>query len=283
LPRRPVAGAGKLLEALLGIAAEEGAVAEFSDPDEEPVRRDRLSAYWDPHLPTCPRDLWEISSLRLTHEEADYLRARILTAVPDSLLARVVGLGVATNVDAPWEHPLRAGFSPAHQEQLYHGKAFAVSIRGAVILYNLMLAEQKAMLKHNGEAQPETDLLVDRYRDHFAGWGEEMEEAAEELAVWNRNRFWQIVLDTGARVNRTAAFVDTWLDMALARNAALLDDASARKLVREREIRLKGRLSRFENERSLEIWSEAAGMRRIDYRWSTVQTLVKDIVDGMEA
>ena len=71
--------------------------------------------------------------------------------------------------------------------------------------------------------------------------------------------------------------------MALARNAALIDDASARKLVRDREMRLKGKLSRFTNERSLEIWSEAAGMRRIDYRWSTVQTLVKDIVDGMEA
>ncbi len=73
-------------------------MAEFSDPDEEPVRRDRLSASWDPHVPACPRDLWDRSSLRLTHEEADYLRARILTAVPGSLLARVVALGVATDV-----------------------------------------------------------------------------------------------------------------------------------------------------------------------------------------
>ena len=199
------------------------------------------------------------------------------------MLARVVGLGDATNVDSPWEHSLRADFSPAHQEQLSHGKAFSLSIRGAVILYNLMLAEQKATLKHNGEAQPETDVLVDRYRDAFAGWGAEMEEDAEELVVWDRNRFWQIVHETGARVTRTAAFVDTWLDMALARNAAPIDDASARELVQNREMRLKGKLSRFTNERSLEIWSEAAGMRRIDYRWSTVQTLVKDIVDGMEA
>jgi hypothetical protein len=38
-------------------ASRRGAVAEFSDPDEEPVRRERLSAYWDPHLPTSPRDL----------------------------------------------------------------------------------------------------------------------------------------------------------------------------------------------------------------------------------
>jgi len=280
---RRFAGSRAQLHRDLARTSRRGAVAEFSDPDEEPIRRDRLAAYWDPHLPTCPRDLWERSSLRLTHEEADYLRARILTAVPDSLLAWVVGLGAATNVAAPWGHPLRVDFLPAHQEQLFHGKAFSVSIRGAVILYNLMLAEQKTTIKHNGEAQPETDPLVDRYRDAFAGWGAEMEEAAEELAQWNRSRFWQIVLDTGARVSRTAAFVDTWLDMALARNAALIDDASARKLVRDREMRLKGKLSRFTNERSLEIWSEAAGMRRIDYRWSTVQTLVKDIVDGMEA
>jgi hypothetical protein len=71
----------------LALSSRRGTAAEFSDPDEEPVRRDRLSVFWDPHLPTCPRDLWERSSLRLTHEEAYYLRARILTAVPDSLPA----------------------------------------------------------------------------------------------------------------------------------------------------------------------------------------------------
>lgn len=38
-------------------AARRGAVAEFSDPHEEPVRRDRLSASWDPRPPTFPRDL----------------------------------------------------------------------------------------------------------------------------------------------------------------------------------------------------------------------------------
>jgi hypothetical protein len=111
----------------------------------------------------------ERSSLRLMHEEAGCLRACILIAVPDSLSAWVVGLGVTTNTEAPWEHLLRPEFSPGHQEQLSHGKAFALSVRGAVILYNLMLAEQKATLKHNGEAQPETDVLVDRYRDEFAG------------------------------------------------------------------------------------------------------------------
>ncbi|NLE95465.1 MAG: hypothetical protein GX600_07275 [Dehalococcoidia bacterium] len=203
--------------------------------------------------------------------------------MPDSLPARVVGRGVTTDVDTPWEHLLRADFSPVHQEQLIHGKAFALSIRGAVILHNFMPAEQKATLKQGGVAQPETELLVDRYRDEFTGWGAEMEEATEEPAAWNRNRFWQILLDTGARVTRTAAFADSWLDMALARNAALIDDASARRLVRDREIHLKGKLSRFTNERSLEIWSEAAGMRRIDYRWSTVQMLARDIVDGMGA
>jgi hypothetical protein len=87
--------------------------------------------------------------------------------VPDSLLARVAGLGVATNVAAPWEHPLRADFLPAHQEQLFHGEAFSLSIRGAVILYNLMLAEHKAQPKSNAEAQLAADELVERYRAEF--------------------------------------------------------------------------------------------------------------------
>lgn len=43
----------------------------------------------------------------MNYKEADYPRARILIAVPDSLLARVADLGVATTVEAPREHPLR--------------------------------------------------------------------------------------------------------------------------------------------------------------------------------
>ena len=65
---RRFAGSRAQLHRDLTRVSRRGAVAEFSDPDEEPVRRGRLSAYWDPHLPTCPRDL---------------------TAVPDSLLTRV--------------------------------------------------------------------------------------------------------------------------------------------------------------------------------------------------
>ena len=41
----------------LARTSRRGAVAEFSDPHEEPVRRDRLSASWDPRPPTFPRDL----------------------------------------------------------------------------------------------------------------------------------------------------------------------------------------------------------------------------------
>ena len=53
---------------------------------------------------TCPSayaTFRERSSLRLTHEEAGCLQARILTAVPDSLPTWVVGLEVATNIEAP--------------------------------------------------------------------------------------------------------------------------------------------------------------------------------------
>ena len=53
---------------------------------------------------TCPSayaTFRERLSFRLTHEEAGCLRACILIAVPDSLLVWVVGLEVATNIEAP--------------------------------------------------------------------------------------------------------------------------------------------------------------------------------------
>ncbi len=62
----------------------------------------------------------------------------------------------------------------------------------------------------------------------------------------------------------------------------MLDLVDARKLIRDREIQRKKSHSRFLNKRLLEQWGGASGMNRLDYRWSNVQALLKDLYDGLE-
>ncbi|MHB1344373.1 MAG: DUF6361 family protein [Thermoleophilia bacterium] len=251
-------------------------VVEFRDPDEEPRSAQGLSAHWDPHLPPCPPNIWENASFRLLHHEAEYLRDRLMATLPETLLTSLVEAGVVTDVSAPWFHPLCGQFHPNHEEQLAHARAFSLAIRGAAVLYNLMLAEEKARASDGAET------LVHSYRKEFSAWTDEMSHAEDELASWDRLRFWDIVLSHGARVGRTKTFVDQWLDHALAGPAQLADDGRARELVRRREVTLKGGLARLTNRRALELWSEASGMQRLNYRWSTVQTMVTDILRGLE-
>jgi hypothetical protein len=64
--------------------------------------------------------------------------------------------------------------------------------------------------------------------------------------------------------------------------AGVSDSRSARDLIRQRERRLKGKLSRLDNARSLELWNGAAGTGRLVYRWGVAQTMLIDIMEGLK-
>ena len=52
-------------------------------------------------------------------------------------------------------------------------------------------------------------------------------------------------------------------------------------LVKNREKKLKGPHSRFRNQKALEQWTGNSGLTKIDYRWGTVNVLLKDLYDGL--
>ena len=83
----------------------------------------------------------------------------------------------------------------------------------------------------------------------------------------------------------TRRFVNEWLDILLTGNTVpdLARDDEARSLVRARESWLKRGRSRFESQRHLEMWSGAAGLALLDYRWSVARRIVNDILHGLEA
>ena len=243
------------------------------DDDKEPVDG-RVLSNWHPKIPEQPDGFPRKASFNLTKGEAGYVQERVMIRVPGTLLAFLMDRGWLTDRgEFPWEHP-RYGDFPAHiREQLQHGRNFSEVIYGAVLLYNLMLAEKSK----SGD-------FIEEYNGVLETWASEIENRLGMLTQWNRQRFWEISISSGARITpSTRLFVNTWLDLALLPGAAKAVAANrrARDLIRARERFLKRGQARLENPRALELWSGAAGTARLDYRWGIAQTIISDILRGL--
>lgn len=92
--------------------------------DGEPIDGP-ASPNWHQGLPSAPQDLFKSSSFKLTGTESKYLRERILSCVPGTLLAFLVDRGQISNVPFPWEHPQFGEFPEDVREQLYHAQNFS--------------------------------------------------------------------------------------------------------------------------------------------------------------
>lgn len=230
---------------------------------------------WDTHLPPVPAGFPEVAGFQLALEEAAYLKERLLLSCPDSLLAILVdGCTASVGVEYVWEHPQVGEFPRQQQDWVSHARNLSRTMHGAVILYNLMLAELR-----------QDEELVEIYASAMDDWQAEIDACAAELHAWDRRQFWQLVHGAGAIPWPTRRFVDGWLDLLLTTEpaAGLAAHLPARALVRDREAGLKGGRSRFESRRHLEIWSGAAGLAPLDYRWRVARRIVDDIQRGLEA
>jgi hypothetical protein len=244
--------------------------------DGEPVGgRQRLN--WQPDLPPVPTGFPRQASFALTHYEAEYLRERILLRVPDTLLAFFADQGKLTKgIEFPWKHSQYADFPDLIHTQLMHARNFSETIYGAVLLYNLMLAEAR-----------QAEELIEIYRTELVDWEADLRQRAAVLRPWaaDLTPFWQMVETARARITFwTKRFITDWLTLAtqLPSGSHLADQAAARDLIVNRERQLKHALARLDNPRALELWTGAAGVFRLDYRWGVTQTLVNDILRGLE-
>jgi Family of unknown function (DUF6361) len=229
---------------------------------------------WHSGLPAVPEDFPTGASLPLTPNEAEYLRERIISHCPDSLLAVLVRERIAVDaVDHAWE--LTSPLPDALREQLDHGENFSQILHGAQLLYNLMLAERAGWTEK-----------ISEYRGFLAGWWQAVQARQGQLQAWNRPRFWQIVYRGNPRVSsRARRFTNDWVTLVLASGvlADIVERETARRLIEHREVQLKGGLARLRSERALEIWPGAAGAGQLDLRWPAAQRIVRDILAGMEA
>jgi len=220
---------------------------------------------WHPKLPPAPEGFPHRADFRLSPEEVEFLRERIATTQPRSLLAYLVLHARPAEVEFPWMHPDYASFPEHSREMLEHARLFSQTMQGAAILYNLMLAELAAQAP-----------LVEEHRSGFAQWAEELDVRA--LRGWDLERLWALTEGTGHTITRRAkAFVIRWVDLARREPGRIPELGDAQTLIRLRESILKGGRSRFTNRRALEQWSGYAGIRPLNFRWITVRGFLADL------
>lgn len=257
---------------------------------EDPEAREAAPANWHPHLPEAPKGFpWE-ASVALRHRDAAYLTDRIQSLHAGSLVAELVAARdpEALDAEAPWDVPALLDLSPALREQLHHAGLFAVLLHGAALLYNHMLA--KAV---------ENDRWIRRYERRLDEWTAEVAGRERDVREWELPRLWRLLegggrdaasspLNGGGRAKLpfpTTAFVKSWVEIVRSRGpeGALREGSGARRLIRDREARLKRGRARLQSRRHLELFGGNAGSRRLDFRWRSARRILQDVFDGLGA
>jgi len=238
---------------------------------EQSAETDRHLQNWHPGLPPKPKDFpYTETSLKLTREEAGYLRERIMHNAPGTFLAFLADQGdFSKSVQFPWEHPQIGELSSRSRKSLQHAQNFSEIIHGAALLYNHLLAKA---------SEHEEKIL--EYNKKFTEWGELIQTRQEFLNRWDLDDFWQTAYSVNSRIPRpTNIFINTWFDLALNTDEPqqLLKNYQAENFIRDRERFLKRGQARLFNQRALELWGGAAGTTRLAYRWNTVRTILADI------
>jgi hypothetical protein len=227
---------------------------------------------WHPELPPPPESFPERATLDVTLQEAEFIRDRIVAEHPDSLLAWLALHPGRTDVRFPWEHPRLSSMKPDHRRMLEHARIFSLVMEGAPILYNHLVSEE---LGHEG--------WIDAYRTMHGDWVARLDP--EEVESWSLDELFAVVRRERSHTVTPHAqeFIRRWV--ALVRNDALgvPSDPVARRLIRQREIRLKRAHSLFRNRRAREErYRGGLGLGRLSFRWTDVQTLLNDLHDGLE-
>jgi hypothetical protein len=175
-----------------------------------------------------------------------------------------------------WQHPAHAEWPDGIKTIVKHAERFSRLMHGASLLYNLMLSERAARMQG-------TDNSL--WHDRVASYSERLNTWSADIPFdmfedWNFADLWMLAQGTIHKVKpHSRRFIETWRDMVLETQGRVHENETARAIVRDREIRLKGAKSRFRNDGALMRWSGASGTAPLNFRWTPVVTNhVKDLV-----
>lgn len=238
--------------------------------DDDGQTVNATASWWHASLPDPPPGWPETVSLTLRAEEADYLRERIRENCPGTMLAALADRRAPwTEVDFPWQ--LDAPELTVTQRMvLAHAQRFSERMHGAALRYNHELA------KRRGDEDAEI-----AYRGELEDWA--AAEAATDRDIAPLDELWPLLGDLGSRHSpQTRRFVVDWAALTVEPLRAVADaDLVAR--IQAREFEVKKRQARLSFTAAEETWRGAAGAGQLEYRWSSTQRQLLDIVAPAEA
>lgn len=245
--------------------------------DGEPV--DGTSRDWHPALPAEPEGLFQSTSLDLRGEEAEFLRDRICTHQPGSVLARLVACNLP-ELGSPfvWDQEVGQLLPPDLHAEIEHALLFAMSAWGGPLIYSLQLARMKTG----------SEELLGQLEVALGEWQSAVRAEEAALRKWDRSGCWELVRRLNPRISsRTQEFAETWIGIALraAAGERVWDDQRVGQLIATRERQIKGGRARLlpENLRARDRWQGDASGGPIDYRWGQTQVILNDILRGLAA
>jgi Family of unknown function (DUF6361) len=235
-------------------------------PTEGDEPSEGLRTNWHPGLPPAPEGFLERTTFELTQEEAAYLRERIHASAPGSLLDVFASRSrPSRRVPFPWLHLDVAKLPNDLAKRLQLARYFSDVMKGASLLYNLLLAEARSL-----------ESLEVEYRARLEDWARQVDAPTD----WSWDEFWAVASLSNRRIPlSTRHFVTRWFDLAPI-GSRIADDQRARALIEDRERVTKGSQARLHNRRALELWRGGSGTGQLTYRWPVVERELNDILKG---
>ncbi|PVE94109.1 DUF6361 family protein [Microbacterium sp. TPD7012] len=214
----------------------------------------------------------------LAHDEATWLRDRILEHAQGSLLTHLVQHRPEDDSSAPWTDAAAIAAPERAARVLQQAEDFSAVMHGAQLLYNLMLASDA----HRLDVADESRII--EYRERLEAWDRELTPRAHK---WQLSDLLHVLREEHGSAPTVAPstrdFITRWTSLVQSTNAgALVDDEGAKALIRQRERVAKGAKARLNNQRRLASWGGASGSARLTFRWSTVRGILTDIDDGLQ-
>lgn len=209
-------------------------------------------------------------TIDLTYDEAVFLKNKIISHQPSSLLGKILmdDHAIAEVLKLPlngkFEDLAKLGFiqnleDTQLQRTVIHALKFWQLMEGAHIRYNCMLQAQSGTTEKREEFE--------------ADWEHWQENLPNYLDGWNTDFTWGIVTAKGRKPRQqTRAFVEAWIDQCI-HNASDLD--LCERLVKQQELANKGKRARLtKNEGAI---NDRVGFSELEYRFPQVRRILIDI------
>ena len=225
--------------------------------------------------PFCEK--WqEQLTLHLSYEEATFLARQIERHVPESLLGRILMDDTfrTTFVGLPdsWRFAdfcdsslLIDKVSTDLKRALFGARDFWQILKGTHIRYNVLLQRLHG-----------TDEMRTEFEEKWTTWCEEMSRFPWDR--WNTQLIWDLVNRHRRQLrDHTKRFVRNWIESIQSgtSDVTALDD-----LVTQQELLNKKARARLKPNATEQI-KEWVGIESVDYRYSQVRTIIKDIHCGL--